>query len=195
MEDGAEEPANHTEVGEDNVVLAHGIFRRQLLLNVSESREMLVAIEDREDDGEGFLETENAQEGPFTVELFDRLAGGDTFGGDGSLTLVVTIGRAAPCQESEVKRDHQRVRPFAVSRNAVLLRFSVPHGDRYRELKDKMQLTLTQCWNSGRSSPAEACVSVAAHTIASNNAPTRAHIERMAKNNEESTRGMLSQTK
>ena len=61
-------------------------------------------IEQRKDDGEGFLHAEETVEGPFAMELEDRLAVGwvasEARVGDDVLAGVVAFRRAVPEEET-----------------------------------------------------------------------------------------------
>jgi len=64
-------------------------------------------VEEGEQDGKGFLEAEEAVEGPFAVELFDRVQvgrrAGEAVGGYYVLAGIVAVGRAGPEEETVEK--------------------------------------------------------------------------------------------
>lgn len=71
MENGAEGPANHADVGEVDVVFTQRVGLRDELADLVEALVVGGVVEDGEDDGEGLLHAEDAVEGPFAVELDD----------------------------------------------------------------------------------------------------------------------------
>ena len=60
-------------------------------------------VSDGEEHAEGLLHTQEAFEGPFSVELVHGLVGKDTLVRDDVLACVVTFGGAIPKQEAAVQ--------------------------------------------------------------------------------------------
>lgn len=96
------EPAEHAEVGEEAVVGGHWVVFWEVEGEVAEAVEVCVAVQEGKKDGEGFLDTEDAREGPFSVKLFDREGVADARLRNDSLTAVVAVGGAGPEGEAEV---------------------------------------------------------------------------------------------
>jgi hypothetical protein len=77
-------------------------------------------VQDGEEDGERFLHSEQAAEGPFAVELFDWEARGDAGGGYEALAGVVAFLGAGPEEKAEVEGNEGGRGGEAVGRYAVL---------------------------------------------------------------------------
>jgi hypothetical protein len=73
------------------------------------------------EDAEGFLDAEEAVEGPFAVELDDGVAGLDAGGGDDVLAGVVAFAGAVPEEESMEERNRRLILRTAVLGFADLL--------------------------------------------------------------------------
>lgn len=103
VEDGAEDPRGHAEVGEQLVVAAHGVVGGHALTQAGEAHLVGEEVAEAEEDGEGLLHAEHADEGPLAVELGDGLPGCETAARGDVLARVVAFLRARPEEESVVE--------------------------------------------------------------------------------------------
>lgn len=102
MEDGAGDPADHANVGEIDVVFTQRVGCWDELADLVEALVVGGVVEEREDDGEGFLHAKDAVEGPFTVKLDDgegRVLR-DAHVGDYVLAGIVAFGGAGPEEQT-----------------------------------------------------------------------------------------------
>lgn len=110
VKDGRPEPAHEAKVSEETIPVDHRIIVWEVEGNIAEASIVCIAIQDGEEDGEGFLDTEEASERPLAVKLLNGEAISDAFGGDGLLTDVVAVLGAGP--EGETKMEGKGGRAF-----------------------------------------------------------------------------------
>lgn len=175
VEDHAEDPTRVPTVPESQIVLPQRISSWDLILELLNAPVVREEVEEGEEHAGGFLHAEEAEEGPFSVELEDRFEVGRFarkagVGGD-VLASVVAFAWTGPEEEAVVegfedrsvttivlyslKRCHtylQRLRAgITIGEHALLRTISafIPKiaGDR---------LTATQLLNSGSRSPRDA---------------------------------------
>ena len=103
MEDGAEDPGGHVEVGEQFVVPPHRVARGHALTQPRQPRLVREEVAQAEDDRERLLHAENPHEGPFPVELGDGPAGLEAARCGDVLAGVVAFLGAGPEQEAVVE--------------------------------------------------------------------------------------------
>lgn len=103
VEEGAEDPRGRAEVGEQLVVAAHGVVGRHALTQPGEARLVRDEVAEAEEDREGLLYAEYADERPLPVELGDGLPGRETAARGDVLARVVAFLRARPEEESVVE--------------------------------------------------------------------------------------------
>lgn len=105
VENGGPEPARNAKVGEQAVIVGHGVVTREMLAEMTEAGVVGISIQDRKDDGEGLLYPQDPGKRPFAVELLNGEVITDAAGGDGLLTGVVAVLRACPQSEAQVERE------------------------------------------------------------------------------------------
>lgn len=103
VEDGAEDPGDGAEVGEDLVVPPQGVARGHALAQPRQTVPVRRQVTDAEEHGEGLLEPEDAHEGPLPVELGHAAARLHAPRGHDVLAGVVAFLRARPEEEAEVE--------------------------------------------------------------------------------------------
>lgn len=103
MEDAAKEPARDADVGEGDVKGAEGVTGGDGGADLAQALDVRPEVGGGEKHREGFLDAEEACEGPFAVELDDGEGGGFAGGGDYVLASVVAFGGAVPEEEPEVE--------------------------------------------------------------------------------------------
>lgn len=100
MENHAEHPAGESEVPKRQVVLAQWVASGYLFSDFGDSVIVGEEVEETEEYRRGLLNAHEAVEGPFAVELLDRLKvwllARETLIGDYVLAGVVAFGRAVP---------------------------------------------------------------------------------------------------
>lgn len=103
MEDAAKQPARDADVGQGDVEGAQGVRGRDGGADLAQARHVGPEVRGGEEDGQGFLDAEEAGEGPFAVELDDGEGAGLAGGGDDVLAGVVAFGGAVPEEEAEME--------------------------------------------------------------------------------------------
>lgn len=103
VEDAAKEPAHDADVGKRHVKGAEGVRGGDGGADLAQARDVGPEVRGGEEDGEGFLDAEEARKGPFAVELYDGEGGGLARGGDDVLARVVAFGGTVPEEEAEVE--------------------------------------------------------------------------------------------
>lgn len=103
MEDGAEDPRGHAEVGEQLVVATQGVVGRHALTQPGQARLVRDEVAEAEEHREGLLHAEQADERPLPVELRDGFPGCETAARGDVLARVVAFLRARPEEESVVE--------------------------------------------------------------------------------------------
>ena len=107
MEDHAKHPACHPDVAERDVVSAERVGGGYTFVDLRKAIAVREEVEEGEEDGEGLLHAQEAVEGPFAVELHDRVWQGiigEAPLGDDMLAYVVAVALAIPEQEPVVER-------------------------------------------------------------------------------------------
>ena len=99
VEDHAKHPACHPDVAERDIVLAERVRGGYAFVDLGEAIAVREEVEDGEEDGEGLLHAQEAVEGPFAVELHDRvrygIIGKASLGYD-MLAHIVAVALAIP---------------------------------------------------------------------------------------------------
>jgi len=110
VEDGAEHPRGDAEVCEELVEGEEAVRRRDGGAQATEARGVGPEVAEGKDYAEGFLHAEDAEEGPFSVELDDGLVGDDAAGGYVVLAGVIAFGGTIPQEEASVESCRSRGR-------------------------------------------------------------------------------------
>lgn len=100
VEDHAEDPAGHAEVGQQHVVRAQGVGVRDGGAHLRQAALVREEVEQGEEHGEGLLHAEEAVERPLAVELDDGLRVGEALRRDDVLACVVALGGAVPEEDA-----------------------------------------------------------------------------------------------
>ena len=100
VEEGAEEPAGHAHVRQDDVERPQGVRGGNAGANLAQAVVVGPEVSEGEEDAEGLLHAEEAAERPFAVELDDGFRGGDALVRDDVLARVVAFGGAVPEQDA-----------------------------------------------------------------------------------------------
>ena len=107
VENHAERPAREAKVAEGKVVFAQGVRGRDRRADALHAILVREIVEQRKQDGEDFLDAEDAVEGPFSVILHDGLehwgVAGDAPVGYDVLAGVVAFGGTVPEEEAEME--------------------------------------------------------------------------------------------
>lgn len=96
MEDRAEDPSRDAEAGEQLVVLAERVGGWDSLTDLGQAVLVRDQVPQAKEHREGLLHTEDAYEGPFSVELGDGLPSSETLLRYYVLACVVALLRAGP---------------------------------------------------------------------------------------------------
>lgn len=111
VENGTEDPAGDSNVGEQHVKRTQTVRRWDMSADLDKAMPVRIEVSQGEEHGKGLLHAEKSVEGPFAVELDNGLVSGDSLGGDNVLACVVTFGGAVPEEKATVGGF-----PFHVSR-------------------------------------------------------------------------------
>lgn len=103
MKNHAKDPTRDTEVRQLHVVFAQCVGGWDVCFDLLQAVVVREEVEEGEEDGEGLLHAEDADEGPFAVELLDGEVGEDAFVRDYVLAGVVAFGWAGPEEEAVVE--------------------------------------------------------------------------------------------
>lgn len=96
VEDGGEAPGEEADDGEADVEWTEGVRGRDLGADHVEAVVVGGEVAEGPEDAQRLLHAEEAVEGPFSVELDDGMAGGDTASCNDVLALVIAFAGAVP---------------------------------------------------------------------------------------------------
>ena len=103
VEDGAEDPGRHAEVGEQFIVGSEVIAGGDLGSQLCEAVLVREEVAHAEQHTEGFLHAEYPDKGPLAMELSDLVTARDTLRSNNVLAGVVAFLRASPEEEAAME--------------------------------------------------------------------------------------------